>query len=69
MPRLSLIRKSKAKAVLLSGIVDEDVLPELKKQGVSFFCPLHDKACKDYQKSAKEDLEKAYDKFLSLLEK
>ena len=69
MPRLSLIRKSKAKAVLLSGIVDEDVLSELKKQGVSFFCPLHDKACKDYQKSAKEDLEKAYDKFLSLLEK
>ena len=69
MPRLSLIRKSKAKAVLLSGIVDEDVLSELKKQGVSFFCPLHDKARKDYQKSAKEDLEKAYDKFLSLLEK
>ncbi len=69
MARLDLIRGSKAKAVLLSGLVDENVRTRFKEKGVSFFYPLHSKACKDYQKNAKEDLGKAYEKFLSSIEK
>ena len=64
-PRLRLAKKNRIKTVLLSGIIDQEVEDRLREEGVTYFCPLHEKETEEYMETAEEDLIKAFHSFLN----